>query len=428
MNSLAEELNSILEGSIVSDLLSSFGRRFYFPKGIVAQSAEAKKKATRFNATVGMATSNGKPMFLNSVKEQIPELSESDVFPYAPTPGVLELRNKWREEMEEKNPSLKGKKTSVPLVTSGLTHGLSVLGDMFLDKGDTIVFPDMFWGNYRLIFEGRNQADIVTFPFFTENGGMNISGFEKALADAPGDKIAFVLNFPNNPTGYTPTAGDGEKIIEVLLKLAKNGKKILAIMDDAYFGLFYEEESLKESLFGALTDLHDNILAVKVDGVTKENFAWGFRVGFLTYGSKNLSLEALGALTTKTSGAIRASISNSNKLAQSLVLKSFSSDTYQSEKDAGFMILKERYLKVCDLVKSFDSNSPLKALPFNSGYFMTFLYSGNSEKLRVHLLDEYGIGTISIQGKYLRIAYSSVELENLNELYSLINKAAKEIL
>ena len=428
MNSLAQELNTILEGSIVSDLLSDFGKRFYFPKGIVAQSAEAKKKATRFNATVGMATSNGKPMFLNSVRDQISELSESDVFPYAPTPGVLELRNKWREEMDEKNPSLAGKETSVPLVTTGLTHGLSVLGDMFIDKGDTIVVPDMFWGNYRLIFEGRNQADIVTFPFFSEEGGMNISGFEKALADASGDKVAFVLNFPNNPTGYTPTTKDGEKIIEVLLKLAKGGKKILAIMDDAYFGLFYEEESLKESLFGKLADLHENILAVKVDGVTKENFAWGFRIGFLTFASKDLGSNSLTALTTKTGGAIRASISNSNKMAQSLVLKSFASSSYQSEKDEGFKILKERYLKVRDLVKSFDSDSPLKALPFNSGYFMTFLYSGNSEKLRVHLLDEYGIGTISIQGKYLRIAYSSVELENLDELYTLIDKAAKEIL
>ena len=428
MNSLAEELNSILNGSIANDLFSDFGKRFYFPKGIVAQSVEAKDKATRFNATVGMATSKGKPMFLKSVKDQIPELSVSDVFPYAPTPGVLELRKKWREEMDVKNPSLAGKKTTIPLVTSGLTHGLSVLGDMFLDKGDTIVFPDMFWGNYRLIFEDRNQANIVTFPFYSREGGMNISGFEKALTDAPGKKVSFVLNFPNNPTGYTPSVKDGKKIIDMLLKLAKSGKKILAIMDDAYFGLFYEEESLKESLFGELVDLHENILAVKADGVTKENFAWGFRVGFLTYGSKNMTAEALGALTTKTSGAIRASISNSNKMAQSLVLKSFSSDTYQSEKDAGFKILKERYLKVRDLVEAFDTNSPLQALPFNSGYFMTFLYKGDSEKLRIHLLDEYGIGTISIQGKYLRIAYSSVELENLEELYTLIDKAAREIL
>jgi aspartate/methionine/tyrosine aminotransferase len=428
MNKLAQELNTVLEGSIVNDLLSDFGKRFYFPKGIVAQSAEAKNKATRFNATVGMATSKGEPMFLNSVKVQIPELPVSDVFPYAPTPGVLDLRKKWRKEMEGKNPSLIGKETSLPLVTSGLTHGLSVLGDMFLNKNDTIVFPDMFWGNYRLIFEGRNQANIITFPFFSTDGGMNISGFEKALTDAPGNKVSFVLNFPNNPTGFTPSINDGRKIIEMLLKLAKSGKKILAIMDDAYFGLFYEDESLKESLFGELADLHENILAVKADGVTKENFAWGFRVGFLTFASKNISSEALTALTTKTSGAIRASISNSNKMAQSLVLKSFSSNTYQSEKEEGFSILKERYLKVNELIKSFESDSPLSALPFNSGYFMTFLYKGDSEKLRVHLLEEYGIGTISIQGKYLRIAYSSVELENLEELYALVDKASREVL
>ena len=428
MNVLAGELNSILEGTVVSDLLSDFGKRFYFPKGIVAQSAEAKKKATRFNATVGMATSNGNPMFLKSVRDQISGVAETEVFPYAPTPGVLELRTKWREEMDQKNPSLAGKTTSVPLVTSGLTHGLSVLGDMFFDKGDTLVVPDMFWGNYRLIFEGRNEASISTFPFFSEDGGMNITGFEKALKDAPGDKVAFVLNFPNNPTGYTPTVEDGDKIILLLNKLAGNGKKILAIMDDAYFGLFYENESLKESLFGKIADLHENILAVKVDGITKENFAWGFRIGFLTFAGKNLSTEVLSALTTKTSGAIRASISNSNRLAQSLVLKSFTASTYQDEKNEGFTILKDRYLKVRELVDSFDQNSPLKALPFNSGYFMTFLYNGDSEKLRIHLLDEYGIGTISIQGKYLRIAYSSVELENLDELYTLVDKAAREIL
>ncbi len=428
MNVLAGELNSILEGTVVSELLSDFGRRFYFPKGIVAQSAEAKKKATRFNATVGMATSKGKPMFLDSVREQISGISETEVFPYAPTPGVPELRKRWREEMDHKNPSLAGKATSVPLVTSGLTHGLSVLGDMFFNEGDTLVVPDMFWGNYRLIFEGRNQASIATFPFFSKDGGMNIAAFEKALSNAPGDKVAFILNFPNNPTGYTPTVDDGAKIISLLKKLAETGKKILAITDDAYFGLFYEEESLKESLFGRMADLHENILAVKVDGITKENFAWGFRIGFLTFAGKNLSTEALEALTKKTSGAIRASISNSNRLSQSLVLKSFESPSYQSEKDERFAILKARYLKVTELVASFGSDSPLSALPFNSGYFMTFLYSGDSEKLRIHLLDEYGIGTISIQGKYLRIAYSSVELENLEELYTIIDKAAREIL
>ncbi len=428
MNSIAQELNSVLEGTVVSDLLSDFGKRFYFPKGIVAQSAEAKKKAHRFNATVGMATSKGIPMYMESVKEQVPTLSASEMFPYAPTPGVLELREKWREEMDVKNPSLKGKLTSLPLVTSGLTHGISTVADMFLDKGDPIVVPDMFWGNYTLIFEGRNQAEIKKFTFFNDQGRINIASLKDAIDGISGPKFAVILNFPNNPTGFSPSSAEADEITALLKKYAEAGKKILVITDDAYFGLFYEDETLKESLFGILADLHENILAVKIDGATKENFAWGFRLGFLTYASKGLNKDHLEALTKKTMGAIRASISNSSKMAQTLVLKSLPNENYWKEKEEGFEILKKRYLKVKEVISSFGDDSPLHPLPFNSGYFMTFRYDGNSEKLRTHLLDAYGVGTISIQEKYLRIAYSSVELEDIEELYTIINKAAGEVL
>ena len=58
----------------------------------------------------------------------------------------------------------------------------------------------------------------------------------------------------------------------------------MAFTDDAYFGLFYEETALKESIFTRLMDRHSNLLAVKLDGATKENFVWGLRVGFVTYG------------------------------------------------------------------------------------------------------------------------------------------------
>ncbi len=428
MNTIAQELNDVLEGTVVYELLSKFGKRFYFPKGIVAQSAEAKKKAHRFNATVGMATTGGVPMYLESVKRQVPGLTPAEMFPYAPTPGVLELREKWRKEMDRKNPSLKGKRTSLPLVTSGLTHGISTIADLFLDPGDPIIIPDMFWGNYRLIFEGRNLAEIKQFSFFNEEGSINLEALKNTISKITGSKFAVILNFPNNPTGYSPTVKEAEGIVALLKQAAEDGKKILAITDDAYFGLFYEKATLKESLFGTFADLHENILAVKVDGATKENFAWGFRLGFLTFAARGLADEHLEALTKKTMGAIRASISNSSKMAQTLVLKSLPSATYWQEKEAGFEVLKARYHKVKEVLASYGDSSPLRALPFNSGYFMTFLYKGNAEKLRVHLLDTYGVGTISIQEKYLRIAYSSVELDALEELYGILNKAAKEAL
>lgn len=39
---------------------------------------------------------------------------------------------------------------------------------------------------------------------------------------------------------------------------------IVAVTDDAYFGLFFEE-CMKESIFSHLANLHPRILVVKVD-------------------------------------------------------------------------------------------------------------------------------------------------------------------
>ena len=63
---LAAELNEVIEreNPHVFGMLSDLGKRLFFPKGILAQSAEAKEKAKRYDATIGIARENGKPMFL----------------------------------------------------------------------------------------------------------------------------------------------------------------------------------------------------------------------------------------------------------------------------------------------------------------------------------------------------------------------------
>ncbi len=428
MNPIAEELNSKLKGTVAARVLSEFGTRFYFPRGIISQSAEAKQRAHRFNATVGMATRGKAPLFLQSMKKLIPGLGEGDIFPYAPGGGDPDLRTTWQRKMEEKNPSIRGKTTSTPLVVSGLTHGMMLAGDLFLNPGEEVVVPDMFWGNYKLIFSERVGGALRAFTFFTEDGRFNLEAFEEALRSAKGSKKMFILNFPNNPTGYSPTKKEAEGIVDVVWRLAEEGEDIVAITDDAYFGLFYEEETCKESLFGRFADLHTRVMAIKVDGATKEELAWGFRIGFVTYASRGLDEVALTALETKTMGAIRSSISNANRLAQSLLLRALSDPNYESEKSEAFTILESRYRRTRKVINSFSEDSPLHPLPFNSGYFMTFRFDGDAEKLRQHLLEQYGIGTISIQQVYLRVAYSSVELEGIEELFQTIEKAAREVL
>jgi aspartate/methionine/tyrosine aminotransferase len=440
MNELAVELNVALKGSVAERLLSGLGARMYFPKGIVAQSAEAEAKASRFNATIGMAFEGGEPMILDAIREGLPGLSPKEAVAYAPTAGVAALRELWKAEIERKNPSLRGLDISLPVAVPGLTAAVALAGELFLDAGDEVVCPDLYWPNYRLIFVERKGVGCAAFPFFAPRAdgrlGFDVAGLEEALRGSAarsaeagrGRKAAVILNFPNNPTGYTPTLEEADRIVAALVGLASEGVDILALVDDAYFGLQYEEGLLRESIFARLAGAHERILAVKADGPTKEDYVWGFRLGFLTFASAGLAAPAREALVKKLMGLVRSSVSNSSAPAQHLLLRSMRSPGVEAQKARYRSVLAARYARARDCLASRALPACLRALPFNSGYFMSLECLGlSAEALRKKLLDERGIGTISIQDRYLRIAFSSVEESDVEALYGEILAAAEAL-
>ena len=117
LNPLATELNEILQAKCPTafELLSDRGRKLYYPKGILTQSAEAKQKATRFNATIGIATEDGAPMILPSIAGQIGDVSAQDAVTYAPPPGRPGLRDEWRKKLLVENPTLADKQFGLPI-------------------------------------------------------------------------------------------------------------------------------------------------------------------------------------------------------------------------------------------------------------------------------------------------------------------------
>jgi hypothetical protein len=108
MNPLAMELNDTIkqESIHVYEMLSEVGKNLFFPKGILTQGAEAKEKAHRFNATIGMATEKGRTMHLPSVMSLLKGIEPEEALTYAPSFGIMPLRKAWKENMIEKNPSL----------------------------------------------------------------------------------------------------------------------------------------------------------------------------------------------------------------------------------------------------------------------------------------------------------------------------------
>lgn len=429
MHELAQSLNQAIQRETpeVFEMLSDLAQQLYFPReGIISQSAEAKAKATRFNATIGIALEQGEPMHLGVIQTRLSAFEPKDLYEYAPPAGKPALRSAWREKLLVENPAMRGKVFGNPIVTNALTHGLSIVGDLFVNPGDAVILPDLSWENYELAFGTRRGAEIVSYPLYDRSQKFNAAGLQRAImAQKEKGKAIVLLNFPNNPTGYTPGAEEGEQIIEAIRAGAEAGINLVVAIDDAYFSLFFED-SLKESLFGGLLNMHPRVLPVKIDGATKEEFVWGFRVGFITYGSD--SETTLNALEQKTIGLIRATISSGSHPSQTFVLHALNDAEFQTQKLEKYHILKRRANRVKELLNQGRYGDAWDYYPFNSGYFMCLkLTSVDAETLRGHLLEKYGIGTIALGPTDLRIAFSCIEEDDLEDLFDTIHQAAREL-
>ena len=427
MNPLAIELNNILEETIAGRLLSNLGRRFYFPKGIVAQSTEAKKAATLANGTIGMAYANGKPLILSAIADNMASLTPEESVAYAPTAGVEKARNVWKDLMIQKNPSLNPAGISLPVVVPGLTAGLSCTADIFLSKGSNLISSDPCWENYSLIFEVRRGTNLVPVPFVGTGPGLDMEAIRAAVREqAKSGTVRIIFNFPNNPSGYSPTVEEEESLVSLIQETAEGGADVLVICDDAYFGLFYEDNISRESLFVRFAAIHERVLAIKIDGPIKEDYVWGLRMGFLTFGSKGLNQTHYDALIKKLMGAIRSSVSCANTSAQHLMLKAMEDPRTPGEKNTYRAMLQRRYNLVKDFISAHPHHPVLRPLPFNSGYFMSFHCTVDAEALRQKLLSRHGIGVIALGEHCIRVAFSSIDEDKINMVYQLIYDTAAQ--
>ncbi len=459
----------------VYEFLSEDGKKSFFPKlGNISQAKESKN--TKINATIGEAyEDDGTPLTLPSVHKNC--LEKKDLL-YSPSHGQPELRKLWLDHISKDHKNLNSN-ISLPIVTNGLTQGLYLASQLFVDKDDTLILTDLFWENYKLIFKQAKMTNYKTFadedvhiiireafrsshqnmsrgtsgcesnpqecPTFLVPAGrpikryrndtpnpmlctyadkplaFNVQGLKKALNKDRSKKVV-LLNFPNNPTGYSPTKKEAEAIIKVLKETAEKNVPLLVICDDAYLGLNYESDIYPESLFYKLADLHHNILAVKIDGLSKEAYAWGLRIGFITFGGKSLLPQTAAVLEDKTAGLIRSSLSNISNVSQNIAIRALKSEHLAKEQKSNFNKLKKRYLETKKILeKHLEYKQYFLALPFNSGYFMCIRLKDHlADEIRKKLIEKHSVGTIAVDQRCLRIAYSSVAKDKLKTIFKSI--------
>lgn len=408
---------------------SKLGENIILPQDVLIQSKETSVVPNAVNATIGIATDNKKALSLPSINEVIKELSTTDYLPYSPTPGLLKIREVWKEKIFKENSIINPEYLSLPMVTTGITQGIDIVANLFSEKDDALLLPNLFWQNYAQIFTIKLGNNIYKYNQFDNENNFNLSDFKHTLYNIKENKISIILNFPNNPTGYTPSTEELTQLVSIIDVFAKENpnKNLIIISDDAYFGLFFEENHKTPTLSATykLVD-NNNCLVVKLDGITKEYYGWGLRVGFITYYTSDDKLRKI--VLEKTQGYLRSTTSSPSNLSQQIALRLLESSQAKQEKTYNDSIIEERYHILKEAIAKYNLDNDVTILPFNSGYFFTIKMPEHidAHKFRLKFLNDYKYGVYSMDDSHIRIAFSCLDKELIPDLIKNFKLCIKE--
>ncbi|MEQ1568279.1 MAG: aminotransferase class I/II-fold pyridoxal phosphate-dependent enzyme [Myxococcota bacterium] len=414
----ADELNEVLRRThpAAYRCLSPLGLRAAFPRGIPFQADEARH--AKINATIGQITDgSGHPMPVPALSDAT-NLDPAAAFLYAPVDGPRPLRELWgaRQRRLAGSPDTA---ISLPFVTHGLTHSLSLVSDLFADPDTDVLVPRPAWENYELLFEMHAGARVIRYRLFAD-GRFDEGDLEQALRSVR-SKAILVLNFPSNPTGWTPSPAEAARLCAVVH--AHPGPMVV-VTDDAYQGWVYEPGLHPRSLFWDLAAGADpdRLVVAKADGATKELVFFSSRVAFLTHTATG---AAEPVMASKLKYLVRGSVGPASGPALALSERALRDPTLEHAIDERRELIGARYRTLRSALGALDPER-FRILPFNSAFFVFMELDGlDAEELRRSLLERWSVGTIAFPAENaIRLAYCSIHNDRLPELVDAIVRAS----
>ena len=405
-------------------------------KGWNTKSNEKAKYFPGFiNATVGTARNNDSSLLIfPTLLEEYGKLTGEQAFAYANIRGMPNFAKVWKEdtiatfptELREKTDTL----SSLPLTSCGLTGGLTLTGEAFFDRNDPILIPNSRWGNVDHVLLKNQRLKEVNYKLLNDEGKLNFADLTEKirLLDKQGKKFGIYLNFPNNPSGISPTFNQVKILQETLQEISTPS---IILLDDAYEGYVYEPDVINYSLYPHLIGLNDNTIVAKLDGVSKRYCAYGARLGAITLGfGYEADDEEKAAMREVLAKITRSTISNSPRGIQEAVVNVLQDpvkyNQIQQERKNVFEILLKRY----KLMKKLMQEKEWKLLypdDFNSGFFSYFLIgNGRSAKEISHKLLEAGLGTVPFEDQRnglngIRVAFCSIKDDDIQKTVDILH-------
>ena len=193
------------------------------------------------------------------------------------------------------------------IAASGGTGAIYMAVKTCLKDGDTIIYPEISWGNYRVI-ANENNLEVLTYDVY------DLEDLFKKI-DMTSGKLFLVINSPcENPLGHAYSMDEWKAIMN---KLNGLNREVVLLCDIAYI-----DYARNRDYFTLFNELDDNVLVLLAASCSKAFSFYGQRLGLLVaVNNDNEFLDLYFNLCSRLARATWSNLNNAGMLTIGRVLK-----------------------------------------------------------------------------------------------------------
>ena len=380
-----------------------------------AKAMIAEKGADKvINATIGsLLDDNGRLVVLSSVDKVFRTLKPQDYADYAPIRGIPAFAEAVKKAAFG---SYEPKGFVEAVATPGGTGSLRNVMSNYSSPGDNIITSDWHWAPYNTI-AGEIGRSVEVFELFTQDRKFNAQSLKAKVTEllALQESLVIILNTPaHNPTGYSLTLEDWDKVTEILTEAAAGGKAIALVVDAAYIDFAGDEEECRKFL-PKLEEMPENVLPVIAYSLSKTFTLYGTRCGAAICMAKTAAIAEEFRKVCEFSS--RGSWSNSAKVAQVILAKIYEDPELLEAVSSEREYYRNMLLARGRAFEEEAAKAGLEIVPFDAGFFAS-IPCGDPDAVSAEL-EKQGLFTIPL-AKGIRVSVASVSEEKCRKIPAMV--------
>lgn len=369
---------------------------------IFALNAEATQRAQRgesvVNATLGtLMNDDGTLAVLDTVSRVLAEVPRGEWNAYAPIAGTPAFLEAVIADTLASQPALA--QAAVAVATPGGTGALRHAVVNFLEPGQALLTPSLYWGPYQTLCDEHGRR-VETFQMFDAAGRLDVAALEATLSsqlERQGRVLLFLNDPCNNPTGYSMSPAEWRAVVDTLLRHAD--RPVTLLVDMAYW------------LYGAADPRAFLAELLPLLGRVGLLFAWSASKSFTSYGLRVGALvavmgdDARASTLAALSYSCRGTWSNCVRGGMWAVTRLLTDTSLRASADAERASLRALLMRRVEAFNAAARPSGLKYPRYEGGFFVT-VFQAQAERTAERMRAK-GVYVVP-QAEGVRVALCSV--------------------